>query len=502
MTTRDTSFEWYTRRTFIRTHHEPYTLTQDLDPTLSQKLAAFGIDMFADPSRIPEPVREQCAQRLLDNIGCIHFALSVPPARKMAELAARLGRGDCHVIGMDGTTSPPAAALAHGLLNQAFEINDLGAYVHAGACVIPACLAALEESKRPVSGAQLVAAIVAGYELTVRLAESIGAGAELDVGWHTPGFHGAVGASLAAALILGSDAATIAQTIAIAADMAGGGLMVARLGSDTKRLHCGRGAETAVLAALFAREGVKTRLDTLEHPTWGYCRAMAGGKPPADLDALTRLLGEKYVGFDRTAIKYYCAGAEVQGVVDNINKLKRRDGFSVDAIESITVGTPKFFVLAESHRFPESVTEVHFNVEYGVAMALSFDVAPVHEAGGELLRRWMTGFQDPRVRALAALVRHETDDELDRRNPYGVDSKVSIRLRDGSTMWEETQYVRQMESKATMRFAPMDLDKIKRKFAVLTEHAMSEQKRDALTREILEIESRADARGLWQALRR
>ena len=470
--------------------------------TLSEKVASFAATDFAQPSRVAQAVRQHAVQRILDNIGCMYFGLSVPPARKMADLAVRLGRGDCHVIGYAHTTSAPAAALAHGILAQSFEMNDLGAYVHAGACVIPACLAALDESKIAVTGEQFTAAVVAGYEVTVRLAESIGPGAELDIGWHTPGFHGAVGASVAAALLLGSDIATIAQTIAIAADLAGGGLMVARLGSDTKRMHCGRGAETGLLAALLAREGLQCRLDALEHPVWGYCRAMAGGKPAADLDAMTRSLGEKYVGFDRTAIKYYCVGAEVLGVIDNINKLKRREGFSLPAIDSVTVGTPKFFVLAESHQFPRSATEVHFNVEYGVAMALLFDVTPIHEAGSELLRCWMTGYENPEVRALAAKVRHVVDEDLERRNPYAVDSKVSIRLRDGAMLSEETQYVRQEESKATMRFAPMNLEKIVQKFAVLTEQALSPASRDLLVRDILGLKDLPDARKLWQSLSR
>ncbi len=467
---------------------------------LSEKIASFAAADFAHPSRIAPAVQQQSVERILDNLGCIVFGLSVPPARKTAELAVRLGQGACRVIGLPNTTSAPAAAMAHGILAQSFEMNDLGAFVHAGACVIPACLAALDETRIAVTGEQFIAAVVAGYEVTVRLAESIGPGAELDIGWHTPGFHGAVGASVAASLLLGSDIATIAQTIAIAADLAGGGLMVARLGSDTKRLHCGRGAETGLFAALLAREGLQCRLDALEHPAWGYCRAMAGGKPAADLDAMTRSLGEKYVGFDRTAIKYYCVGAEVLGVIDNINKLKRREGFSLQAIDSITVGTPRFFVLAESHEFPRSPTEVHFNVEYGVAMALLFDVAPVHEAGGELLRTWMTGYENSEVRRIAAKVHHVVDDDLEGRNPYAVDSKVSIRLRDGAVLTEETQYVRHEESKATMRFAPMSLEKIVQKFAVLTEQSLSPASRDLAVRDILELKQLPDARKLWQSL--
>lgn len=471
------------------------------DVSLAERIAAFAVEDFDRPARVPPPVLEQARQRLLDNIGCMYFGLAVPPAKKTVDLVVAQGRGECPVIGLVQTTSAPAAALAHGILAQSFEMNDLGAYVHAGACVVPACLAALAQTEHPVTGAAFLAAMVAGYEVTVRLAEAIGPAAELDIGWHTPGFHGAVGASVAAGLLLGSDAPVLAQTIAIAADLAGGGLMVARLGSDTKRLHCGRGAETGLMAALLARTGLDARLDALEHGTWGYCRAMAGGKAPAQIEAITDALGTKYVGFDRTAIKYYCVGAEVLGVIDNILKLKRRPGFRVEDVAAITVGTPRFFVLAEAHRFPRSPTETHFNVEYGVAMALLYDVAPVHEAGRALLDRWMTGFEDPRVRDLFGKVCHVVDEDIDRRNPYAVDSRVKIRMRDGTELAEETQYVRKAESMGTMRFAPMDEGRIVRKFGVLTQAALAPGKRDALIQRILGMQAEPEAAVLWRALR-
>jgi len=441
--------------------------------SLSEVVSAFALDVYRAPQRLPTTLLDTAAARVLDNIGCMYFGLRVPPAFKTVEMVVRMGQGQCPVIGFDRNTSPTAAALAHGILAQSFEMNDLGAYVHAGACVVPASMSALACVQTPVTGAQFSAAVALGYEVTVRLAEAIGPGAELDIGWHTPGFHGAVGASVATALLLGGDADMVAQTISIAADLAGGGLMVARLGSDTKRLHCGRGAETAMFAALLAREGLRCRLDALEHADWGYCRAMAGGKPAADLAALTDQLGAHWVGFDRTAVKYYCVGAEVLGAIDNLNVLKARDGFRISDIESITVGTPAFFVKAESHKYPGSPTEVHFNVEYAIAMALLHDIRPVYEEGGGLLSIWMSGYENPEVRQLSRKVRHVVDSELEERNPYSVDSKVTVRFKDGSAASSETAYVKKASSPGTMRFAPMGIDRIKAKFVSLTGHALS-----------------------------
>lgn len=188
-------------------------------------------------------------------------------------------------------------------------------------------------------------------------------------------------------------------------------------------------------------------------------------------------------------------------MLDNINELKSREGFRLDDIESITVGTPKFFVLAEAHRFPTSPTEVHFNIEYGVAMALLKRIAPVYDGGIDLLRLWMRGYEKPEVRSLSERVRHVVDPDLDERNPYSVDSKVVIQFSDGKSMQQETTYVRDMESKASMRFAPMDSDRIRRKFVALTQEGLAPARRDALLKVIESLTTIADARDLWHALR-
>ena len=468
-------------------------------PTYAEILARFAVGIADGTLVIPSETEASAAERLLDNIGCMLIGATIPPAKVIARLATTSGRGPCHVIGEMETTSATGAALANGTLAQAFEMNDLGVYVHPGACVIPAALAAMDQKGRPVSGAALLAAIVAGYEVTVRVSECVGPAAELDVGWHTPPFHGAIGAAVAASMILGSDATTIAQAIAIAADIAGGGLMLARLGTDVKRLHCGRGAEAGVLSALLAREGLVARLDVLENADWGYCRTMTASLDKFDLSVIDRDLGRRFIAFPRTAIKYYPVGAEVLGVVDNVNRLKREHAFAADAIAEIIVGTPRFFVRAEAHEVPTHISQIHFNVEYGAAMALRHDIRPVHEMP-EVVDLWKAGYQDPRVVALARRVRHVVDEALERMNPYAVDSRVEIRLNDGRNLVSETAYVRKAASAGTMQFAPMARESIVAKFRALSRHHLSVDGQQAVIDAVLGIATLGDARRLWSLI--
>ena len=467
-------------------------------PTIAQQFAAMAAAVRTDTSRIADSVKADATQRLLDNFGCISFGRTVVPARKFADLVTRMGQGNCRLVGSDVRTSASAAALAHGTLAQSFELNDLGVYVHPGACIVPACLAGMDLAPGPVSGAAFIAAMVAGYEVTVRLSECVGPSAELDIGWHTPPFHGAVGAAASAAMLMGLDEDGIAQAMVIAADLAGGGLMLARLGSDIKRVHCGRGAETGVLSALMAQQGLRSRLDTFEHPDWGYCRTMTASATGFNLDAIRQGLGEEFVGFRRTAMKYYPVGAEVIGMIDAVTHLKSQHGFKPADVADVEIATPTFFVKSEAHEFPETDAQIHFNSEYGVAMALMHDVRPVYE-DRSILKYWLTGYKEPGVRELAQRIRHVVSAELDAKNPYGIDSSVTIRLHDGTVLAHRTDYLKRADSAGTMQFAAMGEDKLVRKFRALTHDVLAPAAQDLLISTVLGLPQGADARQLWAA---
>src|SRR5690606_24128800 len=140
-------------------------------------------------------------------------------------------RGEAPVIGGGAFADAHVCALVNGALVCSFELDDVGVYVHPGSAVIPAVLGACAIAGVDVDGARVLEAIVAGYETTVRISETIGFAPEKVTGWHTPGFHGAIGAAAASSKVMGLNATETAHAIAMATDLAGGGLIHARFGS-------------------------------------------------------------------------------------------------------------------------------------------------------------------------------------------------------------------------------------------------------------------------------
>ncbi len=94
---------------------------------------------------------------------------------------------------------------------HSFELDDYhsGAKLHPGAVVIPAALAVAE--RQGASGRDVLRAIVAGYELTIRTSLAAGTLSMRRRGWHITGLCGTFGAAAAAGQLLGLDSLRIGQ---------------------------------------------------------------------------------------------------------------------------------------------------------------------------------------------------------------------------------------------------------------------------------------------------
>src|SRR5580698_10552314 len=96
--------------------------------------------------------------------------------------AMGMATGNSGVFGDAARYSPAGAAFLNGALAHSLDFDDTHAAgsLHPGAPVIPAALAAGE--MMGASGADVLAAIVAGYEVTCRLALALPAGEHYDRG--------------------------------------------------------------------------------------------------------------------------------------------------------------------------------------------------------------------------------------------------------------------------------------------------------------------------------
>jgi 2-methylcitrate dehydratase PrpD len=232
---------------------------------ITKQLSEFTSGLrYAD---LPSAVAARCKFLVLDAIGnavrARHDAESTPPLLA-AVRALGLAHGDAHVFADGQGYTPAGAVLINATLIHSLDFDDThaAAIVHAGAPVIPAALAAAEITG--ASGADVIAAIVAGYEIALRLALALPAGAHYDRGFHPSATCGVFGAAAAAAHVLGLTAEQTASAFGIALSQSSGSLQFLANGAWTKRFQVGWAGMSGFVAATLARENFIGAADPIE----------------------------------------------------------------------------------------------------------------------------------------------------------------------------------------------------------------------------------------------
>ena len=414
-----------------------------MNATGERATTATFADFVADTAwdGIPESARSAATHHLLDTLGCAVVATRLKLWKRVIITFANPGAAH-RILGTGERAAATDACWLNGVLAAAFGLDAPGADVHPGPCVVPAAIAAAEQRGEAVSGEELLTAIIVRYETTVRISEWVGFAPEHYPGWHTPAFHGAIGAAAAAARLLSADREQIANALALATDMAGGGLIHAR--DDAKRVHTARAAQTRLLAALLALDGVEARHDVLEHSRWGYRRALRAGAEEddgaADIREPADELGTAYVAFNRLAFKYYPFHSAAQTLVDNMSKLRSEDGVTPDSVLAIRVGVSTYIYEHDAMLMPaRNLANANFSLPYAAALGLVRDVPRLTMPGADA-EVFVHGIEDQRVLQVQEQVSLHPSATLDAENEDTMDTTVEVDTRDGRNLTQPTRY--------------------------------------------------------------
>ena len=167
-------------------------------------LAQFVADLQF--SRLPQNVVERTRLLVLDHVGIAlraRHAAALNSAMSDSLEALGLSGGDAVVIGDERGYSPAAAAFYNGNLAHSLDFDDTHARgsIHPSAPIVPAALAAAEMTG--ADGQRVVAGIVAGYEVQIRLSIALNPTEHYNRGFHPTATCGVFGAAAAAGSILG-----------------------------------------------------------------------------------------------------------------------------------------------------------------------------------------------------------------------------------------------------------------------------------------------------------
>lgn len=382
-------------------------------PSASEALAAWaaGLTWKALPSEVVAMARRV----LLDTLGCGLHGSTTPEAKALARARADLGgAGPCTVWGTRGGAPPQTAALMNGAHAHMRELDDIGGGGHAGACQVPAVMAAAELAKG--DGRDVLLGLVAGHEITSRLTDA----ASYDVmtlrGWHTTGVYGSLGASIAAARALRLDAARTAHALGLAGSYTGGTWAFMADGAMSKRVHPGRSAEIGLTAAVLARRGITGPSGVLDAPWGGLFATYAPGE--SDAHAPLDGLGEGF-RIMRKGFKPFPVCWGINSAVDSMLALREKHGLEADDIARIRI------VLSEMSR--RMIGGTRLDSVLHAQMSVTYSLACILLHGRLTLREFSpAALADPAARALMARMELVVDPAA-----HGERQTVEVETRDG-----------------------------------------------------------------------
>jgi 2-methylcitrate dehydratase PrpD len=169
----------------------------------------------AATAAVPEPVREMARLHILDTLASVIACRDLEASRlgRAYATAQSGGAGATPILGSRDKATLVDAVFASAMTAHAAEINDFipSALVQPGPSVVSAAL--LLGSQRRKSGRDMVNAVVAGYELAGRIPKTLGSGNLQKAGLANHGVAPVFGTAVAAASLIGFDAAKAADLL-------------------------------------------------------------------------------------------------------------------------------------------------------------------------------------------------------------------------------------------------------------------------------------------------
>ncbi len=362
-------------------------------------LAGFACNLSL--AQVPAAAVRAVKRLILDHLGCALGGSRTPLARAAAAAVGEDGGSEACVVGTGRRAAPGPAAFANAMAANALDYDDTGATGHPGATVIPAALALAEALGR--SGADLLVAVLAGYEVWIRIGEAVQPTWARRVEVYGSGTTQTFGAVAAASRLLGL---ALEHTLS-AFGLAGAFAPLpheAKFGWDEDRLswikdNVAWPAEAGVRAARLAARGFRATHTILEGER-GLARMMSSDRH--DPDRLVRGLGAEWSVLELSLKPYPCC-RWIHSTLDAVRDLVGREGIRAEDVRRVRVASIDAFPAWFGGRRPPTMVDAQFSVPHAIAMTLL----------GRPRARWWedANRSDPAVLALMDRVALDVDAE-------------------------------------------------------------------------------------------
>lgn len=328
-------------------------------------------------------------------------------------------KGDFKVIGMGRNLALKEAVFLNGLNAHALDFDDgtNSGIIHLGSPIFSLLLPLAQRYNICVE--DMLRAAVVGYEASYTMAVSIQPKHKA-MGYHATGTCGTIGATLAAAYLLGFTEEERYEAFATACVSASGMLKVLDDGSELKPYNVAKTALLSLTSLQLAKSGFKGHADPLGGYR-GFLKMMTGDE---NTPLKPTLLNGTYA-IMKSYTKPYASCRYTHPPVEAVIHLRKRYGLKPEDVRQIKVETYNLAVSGHDHTDIRGAYSAKMSTPYSMAVAFIYGKAGLQEFSEENLH-------DPLVLSLSEKVQVVADDEMSRIFPDKQSAEVTIFTDDGS----------------------------------------------------------------------
>jgi 2-methylcitrate dehydratase PrpD len=426
---------------------------------------------------LPEEVVEKVKDLCLDFLGVVTRGSVSDSGMVSQKFVKDLNRpGEGTIIGTDLKAAGEYAALANGVAAHSLELDDVESEssLHPGVVVFPTAFAAGEMVN--CNGEAFIEAVVAGYDVIIRLGKGINPAEHYRHGFHPTATCGVFAATVVASKIFNLTGDQMHHAFGIAGSQSAGSMAYLQNGAWTKRFHPGWASHSGILAALLAKTGFTGPHEIIEGK-FGFLRSYSD-KP--DPDKVFEGLGKNFE-IMRTSLKPHACCRYMQPPIDGVLDLVTRYHLTPSDIRHVTLGILSAGRLLvadppEQKMNPQNIVDAQFSAPFGVAVAVLKRRAFLDEFSLENLHH-------PQIKELMKKVSCVTMPELEAEFPKKWKSRVILETQDGRTLESQIEYPKGDPEN------PLSREEIVIKFNTLTRGIFSDSRQGEIVDNIKKLES-------------
>lgn len=377
---------------------------------LAARLGDFtaGVEIAALPRDVVDAVK----LRVLDTLGAGLAGVALGHHRVLDPVLE--SAGSVRIWGEGATRSAREAALVNSFAAHSTYLEDGSRFTggHPSSVVVPAVLA--DAQARGASGAEMIAAVLAGYEVFLRLGRAIYP-ACVQRGFQSTAVLGAVSSAAAVARLRRLSPAASAHAIAIGANL-GVGLKEALKRSATQPIQVARACEGGMVAAALAHAGHEGAPLVLENGFLPGFGASAEAAPIIEGLGRDLRIGETY-------LKRHAGCRGNHAPLDAALELIAAERLRADDVRHARVAVDSV-TRAAAIEPPLNGEQAQFSIGFSVALAFV-------EGDASIFSYTDAKLADDAVRSMMARIEVVVDTALDVRYPMERGAWVEVEFASG-----------------------------------------------------------------------